>query len=232
MNTNQDTGRGIAAISLIGFGVLFLLAQVFNFSLFGLLWPFFIIGPGAAFLYFANKGDKGQAGLAVPGSIITGTGLILMYQNLTGNWISWAYMWLLYPVFLGLALQFMGRRANEENTYNVGSGFVRWGGGAFVAIAVLCELFLFHGGLLGGLGLPLVLIALGAFMLMRPGSQNSIRNFKIKNEGLFTSAHNGNGRGIYTGVGPSATIDPDLQRKINAALAEDDDQDEEKPKNG
>jgi hypothetical protein len=232
MNTNQDTGRGIAAISLIGFGLLFLLAQIFNFSLFGMLWPFFIIGPGAAFLYFANKGDKGQAGLAVPGSIITGTGLILMYQNLTGHWESWAYAWLLYPVFLGLALQFMGQRANEENTYNVGRGFVRWGGGAFVAGAALFELMIFGGGgLLGGLALPLVLIALGAFMLMRPGSQNSIRNFKIKNEGLFTGAVNVNGRSRYNG-GPSATVDPELQRKINAALAEDDEQDEEKPKNG
>src|SRR5687767_10207750 len=96
----QDRGRTITAVGLIGLGILFLLGQVFGFSLFSVLWPFFVILPGAAFLYGAFTGGKNAAGLAVPGSVITGTGLILLYQSLTNHWESWAYAWTLYPVFV------------------------------------------------------------------------------------------------------------------------------------
>ncbi|MBI5668274.1 MAG: hypothetical protein HZC41_09730 [Chloroflexi bacterium] len=227
MNRSQpDTGRTIAAVVLIGLGLLFLFGQTFNFSLFGALWPLFILLPGAAFLYFAVTGGRNQAGLAVPGSLIGGTGAILLYQNLTGHWESWAYAWLLYPVFLGLALQFMGRRTGDEGTYNTGSGFVRFGGTAFLIAAAIFELMIFGGGgFLGGLALPLVLIGLGALMLFR-GNAPRLSSRKSKNDDapVFTGA-----RLVNTGNSTQRYSDPELQRRIDEALADDTD---EKPKNG
>jgi hypothetical protein len=117
----QDRGRSITAFSLIGLGVLFLLSQIFGFSLFSLLWPLFVIIPGAAFLYFAITGDKKMAGLAVPGTVITGTGLILLFQSITGYWQSWAYAWTLYPLFVGLALTFMGQRPGMKGRIKPGT---------------------------------------------------------------------------------------------------------------
>ncbi len=100
----SGSGRSAAAMAIIGVGVFLLLAQfgVFSFNLMGLLWPFFIIIPGLAFLYPAWKGGPDTAPLAIPGAIITGTGALLLLQSVTGRWESWAYVWTLYPVFLAL----------------------------------------------------------------------------------------------------------------------------------
>ena len=206
--TSTQSGRTATAIGLIGLGVLFLLAQWTGFSFLGLLWPLFIIIPGAVFLYFAFNGDRHAAGLAVPGAMITGTGGILFYQNLTGHWESWAYVWALYPVFLGLALVFIGRRTGSDSTVRTGDGFVKWGLIGFVALWALFELFIFGGNkwMVTTL-LPLVLIAAGAFMLLRSRSQEK---FKV--------AHSGNGYHKAKHGGDT------LQEKIDAALNEDDDQ--------
>src|SRR5512133_947951 len=44
----------------------------------------------------------GAPGMAVPASIIAGIGGILYYQNATGNYESWSYMWALIPGFVGV----------------------------------------------------------------------------------------------------------------------------------
>jgi hypothetical protein len=219
MNTESSPGRTIGALVLIGLGTLFLIGQVFDIgNILGALWPFFIILPGAAFLYAAYKGGKHEAGLAMPGAIIGGTGLILLYQNMTNHWESWAYAWSLYPLFVGLALTFMGRRTGNQGTYRTGQGFVRYSGIAFISLAALFELFIFNeGGFLGNIVVPLVLIAAGVFLL----SQRRTRGMheKPKNDIAFTGpavvgtrARNGSG----------ALMGDRLRREIDAALAEDD----------
>lgn len=219
MNRTQDTGRTVTAAVLIGLGVLFLLAQTFSFSFIGVLWPLFVILPGAAFLYFALTGGKDKAGLIFPGSIISGTGLILMYQNLTGHWESWAYAWLLYPILVGLSIQFVGERTGDQNAVGSGRGMVRYGGLAFLFAALLFELVFFgKGGFLGGLALPLVLIGLGALMLLRPGAPK--RKSKNDDDSAFVGARLvGLGSNNHNGA---PAINADLQRRIDAALAEDD----------
>jgi hypothetical protein len=205
MPTNTNT-RNATAIGLICLGVLFLFAQLTGFSFLGLLWPLFIVAPGLIFLYFAFTGDRNTAGLAVPGAIITGTGGILFYQNLTGHWASWAYIWALYPVFVGLALVFIGRRTGSESTERTGDGFVKWGLIAFAGLWVLFEILIFGGNnwIISTL-LPLALIAAGVYLLIQ---NNAREKAKI----------------TYSGNGHRKNHSEDLQEKINAALAEDDDQ--------
>lgn len=202
----STNSRSAAAIGMISLGVLFLVAQLTGYTFIGVLWPLFIMLPGAAFLYFAFTGDRSAAGLAVPGAIITGTGGILFYQNLTGHWASWAYIWALYPVFVGLALVFIGRRTASESTERTGDGFVKWGLIAFAGLWVFFEILIFGGNnwIISTL-LPLALIGVGVYLLI----QNNNRE-KMK----FT----------YSGNGHRKNHSDDLQEKINAALAEDDDQ--------
>lgn len=69
-------------------------------------WPWIIIGVGAMFLIGSLL--ESAYGMAIPGTIITTIGGILLYQNQTGNWESWAYVWALIPSSVGLGMLIMG----------------------------------------------------------------------------------------------------------------------------
>lgn len=165
----QDTGRNIAGGTLIGLGGLFLLAQVTGFDFFGLAWPLFVLIPGGIFLMLALSGNEEAIGLIFPGIIITGTGLILTYQNMTDHWESWAYIWTLYPAFVGMGLRYMGTRTDDAGTIQVGRMMLICGLAGFVVLGGLFELFIFNGAGMGILTvlIPLGMIGAGAFMLLR-----------------------------------------------------------------
>ena len=65
-------------------------------------WPFYIIGVGLVFLIVSLVTQSG--GLSVPGCLVGGIGAILFYQNATGDWSSWGYLWPMVPGFVGLGL--------------------------------------------------------------------------------------------------------------------------------
>lgn len=97
----------VGGVLLVLFGAFFLIWQLFPELLEGVFgswfdWPVIIIGVGFVFLLAAVLGQVG--GLAIPGCIIGGIGLILAWQNATGSWESWAYIWALIPGFVGLGL--------------------------------------------------------------------------------------------------------------------------------
>lgn len=178
MNMQQDTGRTVAAVTLIGIGGLFLLGQVFDFSIVGSLWPLFVMIPGLIFLAIAlRSNEKSAVGFIFPGVVITGTGIILMYQNVTDHWESWAYIWALYPVMVGIGLQFLSSRVQDERAGQVGRGLVRAGLLGFVALAALFELLIFNGvgfGVLASL-VPLAMIAVGAYLLFQSQSSGKAK---------------------------------------------------------
>jgi hypothetical protein len=74
------------------------LAQLIHLPAFE--WPMWVILTGAAFLVLGLL--VGTPGLAVPACIIAGIGGILYYQNASGNWSSWSYLWTLIPGFVGI----------------------------------------------------------------------------------------------------------------------------------
>ena len=207
--SHSTHSRQTTAFALIGLGVLFLLVQTFGFSFMGLLWPLFVAVPGLIFLYAAISGGGDRAGLAIPGAMVTGTGAILFYQNLTGHWSSWAYVWALYPVFFGLAMVFMGRRTGTREQTRVGDAFVKWGLIGFIGLWALFELFIFGGNsALVTTFIPLALIGAGIVLLIR-GDQARIK---------FGSRKPKYSNGYH------APKRDDLQAKIDAALTEDDDE--------
>lgn len=178
-DTNRSQRVRLAVI-LIVLGVLALMGIK-------LLWPLFIIGPGLLFLLPALTGGRNTAALSIPGTLITGTGLLLFLQNLTGYWESWAYAWTLYGIFLGLGLMLMGAKLDDRTIVSVGRAHIWIGAIAFVGAAFLAEIILGIGILGGGLGAVLLVIA-GAVLLLRQGGLPHLASARRKHpeERLFT----------------------------------------------
>lgn len=160
---SNSAGRAVLAVLLIGLGVVFLIGQFvpgFRFwNVFSWIWPLFIMVPGLAM--FAAVVNRNHAGLAVPASLVTGTGLILLYQSVTGHWGSWSYVWTLYAVFLGFGLWLSGRVRHEGGTMRTGVNFMLVGVAGFVFFGLL------FGGFVGSWFWALLLIGAGVWMLLR-----------------------------------------------------------------
>lgn len=151
----------IAGIILILLGVLFLAREIapeyFQFW----DWPFIVIGLGGVFLLWAIL--SGTGGLAVPGSILAGIGGILYYQNLTGDWASWSYIWALIPGFVGLGVIISGI---------IDRNFKEAFSGGLVLLLISTTLFLAFGSAFGlqpeiTQYWPVLLIVLGLIALVR-----------------------------------------------------------------
>ncbi len=160
----------VGGIMLILLGVLFLAREIapqyFNFW----EWPFFIIGLGGVFLIWALL--SGTGGLAVPGSILAGIGSILYYQNMTGDWQSWSYIWALIPGFVGIGVILSG--IIDRNYREAFSG-------GLVLLLISTMLFFAFGSAFGldpeiTQYWPLLLIGLGLVSLVRaliPGKRKN-----------------------------------------------------------
>lgn len=156
-----------AGIALVILGVLVLLGQALDFATFS--WTLLIVIPGAIMLAIAFVGNRDAAGLAVPGSIVTTVGLILMVQSATNTFHTWAYAWGLVLAATGFgAFLHAALRENEEEQRSslrlTGVGLA-----LFAGFGIFFELFVFGG--LGGwiwrYGVPLALILGGAVLLVR-----------------------------------------------------------------
>jgi hypothetical protein len=112
-NSQTNNSRTWIALGFVVLGLMFL----FGISRF---FPLLIVVPGAAFLVAYQTGGKSTAPLAIPGSLITGTGFLLLFQSLTGWWESWAFVWTLFGTFTGVGLYLMGKRMEEHSLMTVG----------------------------------------------------------------------------------------------------------------
>jgi hypothetical protein len=146
----------------LGAGALIVLGVILFLSI--ELWPLFIILPGAAMLAIYYLIDHDATGpFAIPGMIVTGTGMILfVQQNLLGGGASWSYAWTLYGVFFGVGMMMMGQRFGSTTIIEIGRWFAAIGGIGFVALGafvILLTSFMFK------LVVTLVLIGVGAYLL-------------------------------------------------------------------
>lgn len=174
----RDRGSLYGGMLLLLLGGLFLLIQVADtFSGFlgirlgwGNLWPLIILYLGLAFwlpLLIWWDGRAKIAGLVVPAAIVTTNGLILLYQSLSGDWGSWAYVWALEPASVGLGLLLLYFLTNRDRGLLVAAGIV--GGIGLFFFIIFASAF---GGALRILG-PLALISIGVFFLLRGAKERS-----------------------------------------------------------
>jgi len=134
-------------------------------------WPMWTIGAGL--LIFLIGLIVGAPGMSVPASIVAGVGGILYYQNATDNFGSWSYMWTLIPGFVGVGTILAGL-LGEHTRQNLAHGL-----NLVVISAVMFLIFAtFLGGIsiLGDYGVPVVLILLGAYILIRGFVRNGQRS--------------------------------------------------------
>ncbi len=166
----RNVGAAVVGIGLVALGIFMLLGQWFHLDFLGLLWPFFIIVPGLLFFVGMFALGKNGAPMAVPGSIVTMVGMILLYQNLTGHWASWAYAWaLIFPTAVGLGIAISGLWSGDPKATKTGTTMAGIGVAVFVFFAIFFELLLnisgFRSGLLGQIFFPGLIILAGVALL-------------------------------------------------------------------
>ena len=170
MATQQQRGRTNAIIGmvLVGLGAMFLLGQLFNINMWRFFWPFFIIIPGLLFFLGMALGGKSAGPLAIPGSIVTTVGLLLLYQSVTNHWESWAYAWaLIFPTSVGVGLAINGAWSEVPRLRETGMKWIRVGLIIFVVGGVFFELLLnISHSVIGNVVWPLLLIGGGIYLLI------------------------------------------------------------------
>jgi hypothetical protein len=83
-------------------------------------WPLIVVGVGVGLLIFGLLINVPS--MAIPGTIVGGIGGILLWQNLTGHWESWSYMWALIPGFVGVGIVLSGVLSGEGLSEAIRSG--------------------------------------------------------------------------------------------------------------
>lgn len=155
---------------LVLIGAMLFAGQLFDIGIDDVGWPFFVIAAGVAVLVIGLVVANEQ-GMVIGGTITTTVGLVLLYQNNTGRWESWAYAWALVgPAASGLGLALWGARSGNASDIRNGV-WAALGGLAFFVIG-----FLFFEGVIGIGGdrlalpewvLPVAVIGIGVVVLGR-----------------------------------------------------------------
>lgn len=155
---------------LIVLGIFALVVVVAGVDLTQYGWPLFVIVPGltlliVGFIWFGS-------GATIPGGVVTVLGLVLAYQNATGDWPSWAYAWaLIVPGGVGLGMYLQAMRDRDQHALRTGRTLMFIGFMIFAIGFVLFESILGISGrdygLVGKAALPALLIVIGAILLWR-----------------------------------------------------------------
>jgi hypothetical protein len=94
---------------------------------------------------------------------VAGIGGLLFWQNATGNWDSWAYVWTFIPGFVGIGVIITALLGEG------GKAGMRSGGWLLLISLILYAVFgsFFGAGILG-VYWPVLLIILGLWILLQP----------------------------------------------------------------
>jgi hypothetical protein len=182
----QDNLAPAAGGLLVVLGALLLVGQLAGVSswpfgwwlTWGNAWPLMPIGVGLGFVLVALAGGPKAGWLAVPGSLVTAIGLILLVDSVTTQWQTWAYTWaLVVPTAVGAGQWLQGRRSDRPELVKRGRRLTEIGLVLFAGFAAFFELGLNLSGLFAaGLAryiVPALLIAVGAYLLLRHGGRRA-----------------------------------------------------------
>jgi hypothetical protein len=133
-------------------------------------WPLFVIIPGLTLLVVGFAGVGSVA--TIPGGIVTMLGLVLAYQNSSGDWPTWAFAWaLVVPGGVGLGMYLQALRDHDQHSLRTGRTLIFISVMIFIVGFVLFESILgISGREYGGVGkaaLPVLLIVIGLILLVR-----------------------------------------------------------------
>jgi len=163
-------GGIILGVALIGLGGAALLAQAGGFSV---GWPAWIVVAGVVLVLGAVAvGGPTGSGFAAVGGMVTMAGVVIVVQEASGAYQTWAYAWaLVAPGGVGLGLAVYGLLTGRREDLRGGLGALG------VGIVIFLVGFLFFEGVIGlsggrfgdvaKVGVPLALVAIGAWGRIR-----------------------------------------------------------------
>jgi hypothetical protein len=123
-------------------------------------WPVNLLLIGAALFILGLV--LGSPGLSVPAAIVAGIGGIFYYQEASGDYNSWSYMWALIPGFVGVGSILAGL-LGDNTAHNIKRGFNLM---VVSAVLFLAASAIFGGWtILGNYGPAILLILLGVYVL-------------------------------------------------------------------
>jgi hypothetical protein len=167
--SSSQAGLALGAILVI-VGIILFAGQMVDIGFADLGWPFWVIAVGIAILLIGLLVVT-EAPVVVAGTVVTTVGLVLLYQNTTDHWESWAYAWALVgPAASGLGMALWGIRTGNGSAVR-GGLWGLLGGLAFFAVG-----FLFFEAVIGLSGfdlglpewtLPAAIIGIGLVILLR-----------------------------------------------------------------
>lgn len=176
MQTNRNNaGALIGGAILIGIGLLSLVSRVFSDIDWWLLWPFTLIGFGALFFIAMFATGKNGAAFAIPGTIISGIGLVILFQNITGHSQIMTYIWTLIVFFVGLGIYLMGWYGEDANQRKSGAKVMKIG---FILFVIFGTIFETVFSSLDNVIFPILLILLGGYLVL---SRSGLLNRKQDN---------------------------------------------------
>jgi hypothetical protein len=164
MQTNRsNTGTLIAGTILIIVGLLALVRHLFGVFNWGFFWPFIVIGIGVLFFLAMFAGGRQAAAFAIPGSIIGGIGVVLLFQNITRHWESMSYFWTLIILFVGAGIYIMGLYGGDMNQRRSGVRVMKVGFVLFVIFGAFFEMIFSS---FNTILFPVLLIILGIYLVL------------------------------------------------------------------
>lgn len=129
----------LLGIAIVIIGIAFLIDRIFVIPIMARYWPLAFVLLSLPFIIGVLSNRKAIAILAVPGSLLSMLGLILLFQNLFNAWNTWAYIWTLFFVALGLGLLILGCVSKNRALYPWASGFIGFGLISFVLLGAFFE---------------------------------------------------------------------------------------------
>jgi hypothetical protein len=130
-----------------------------NWAFWGKLWPLEVIGVALGFMMAAIF--LRVVWLMLPASIVGLTGLVLLFCSLTGLWASWAVLWTVIPLSVGLPLLLIGIFQKHDGVKLAGLIVSGFAGLAFTAMSSLIT----ASSWITKLGGPAIIFLLGLFMI-------------------------------------------------------------------
>ena len=164
LSNRSSPGSLVGGILLIAFGLLSLSLRLLRFVDWEILWPFIVIGFGALFFVTMLAGGKQFAVLAIPGTFMSGVGLMLLFLNITDHWESLSYFWTLIIVSLGAGIYIMGSYDGDANQKLSGVRVMKVG---FVLFLIFGTFFEMIFSSFNQIFFPVLLIALGAYIVLK-----------------------------------------------------------------
>lgn len=101
-------------------------------------WPVLLIGLSAFFIgpaLIGRQHPRLRAGMAIPGALLLGGGIALLYTSLNDRWGAWASLWTVLPFSFGIGMYAAGWIADAPAFKWIGAGVAAGSVVAYLALA-------------------------------------------------------------------------------------------------